>query len=51
MLVLLTCETPGCGNSQIPIPVEDPSEICACGVCGQLITNKLVVPDPETPTT
>jgi hypothetical protein len=41
MIVILTCETTGCENSNIPIEVENPFEMCYCGVCGLEITNKV----------
>ncbi len=41
MIVLLTCETLGCENYNIAIPYENPANTCICGVCGQVITNKV----------
>ena len=41
MITILTCETEGCGNANIGIPVEDAAEHCVCGVCMNEITNKV----------
>jgi hypothetical protein len=43
MIILLTCETPECENSNIAIPYEKPADICICGACGIIITNKVEV--------
>lgn len=40
MIVTLICETAGCENAGYEIKIENPAEICICGVCGNLITNK-----------
>jgi len=40
MIIILTCETEGCGNANIGIPVENPGVRCICGVCMNEITNK-----------
>jgi hypothetical protein len=41
MIIILTCETEGCGNANIGIPFENPGERCICGVCMEEITNKI----------
>lgn len=40
MVIILTCETPGCLNENIGIPYTDPADTCVCGVCMNEITNK-----------
>jgi ribosomal protein S27E len=41
MIIKLTCHTPNCENAEIPIPFEDPADMCICGVCGQEIIDKV----------
>lgn len=41
MIIILTCETEGCGNANIGIPFEDPIGTPVCGVCMNEITNKV----------
>jgi hypothetical protein len=45
MIIILTCETEGCGNANIGIPFEDPAGLCFCGGCGNEITNKVEATD------
>ena len=42
---LVTCETAGCGNGMIPIPVQAPeiNPYFICGVCNQQITNYSII--------
>lgn len=39
MIMILTCETEGCGNANIGIPFEDLVGTPVCGVCMNEITN------------
>lgn len=39
----LTCHTPGCGNADIPIQLDVDADAYACGVCGEPITDVVVV--------
>lgn len=34
-----TCETSGCGNAYIPIPLADDHGAVFCGPCGNPVTN------------
>jgi hypothetical protein len=43
MIVILTCETEGCGNANIGIEFENPGFMCICGVCMNEITNKVII--------
>jgi predicted RNA-binding Zn-ribbon protein involved in translation (DUF1610 family) len=36
---ILTCKTEGCENFDIPIELETPATVFACGPCGNQITN------------
>lgn len=38
--MILICETIECGNAGYEIEVQEVGDICVCGVCGQVITNK-----------
>lgn len=42
---VVTCETAGCGNGMIPIPVKAPADnpYFVCGVCNQQITNYTII--------
>ena len=41
----VTCETVGCANGLITIPVQAPQEnpYFICGVCSQQITNHIII--------
>jgi ribosomal protein S27E len=41
MIILVTCKTVNCENSNIAIPFPDPQELVICGPCGQEITDKV----------
>jgi hypothetical protein len=42
-LKILTCHTEGCGNGGFAIPLHTDAEDCFCGVCGERITDVIVV--------
>ena len=44
-----TCETTGCENHGVPIPIPDDYGTVTCGPCGQPITDLTDTP-PELPT-
>ena len=44
-----TCETEGCGNAYVPVPLPDDYGAVICGPCGSKITNVSdVAPEPIT---
>ena len=38
-MIYATCETSGCGNAFIPIPIPDDAVGVVCGPCGNPVTN------------
>lgn len=40
MIVKLTCQTEGCSSQGKAVEVEDPEELCICGACEKVITDK-----------
>jgi len=40
MIVLVTCQTKNCENSNIAIPLQDPENLVICGPCGNEITDR-----------